>query len=367
MAARVLLSPVAADATALATPDLGPGLAALAHALGLPAQAAAKAPRWAVKLQLGAPHRPTAVPPAWTRAVAGALGGQGFLCDTLSITTAGLDTVEAHLALAAQKGYGVAAGPGAAGTWPYLVADAPDRGAPLAVAPTEAGGLAGHALAAGLAGADHLCVLTQVQPHPHLGLQGALSSVGIGLADRAATIALHRDIRPRVDTPLCAGCGVCMTVCVFDAIRLNAGRAYIDHTRCTGCGECMSVCFMAGIEPEEASGIPAFQAKVAAAAGGALARLTDRETARAVYFSFLVGLDRQVGGARRRDRSRPGDVGILASRDPVALDQAAWDLVADRAGGRLAAWSGYNQLPETLLARAAELGLGERAYDLVTV
>ena len=40
-----------------------------------------------------------------------------------------------------------------------------------------------------------------------------------------------------------------------------------------------------------------------------------------VYFNFLVRLDRQSGGARRRNRERLGNVGILAARDPVALDR----------------------------------------------
>ena len=156
-----------------------------------------------------------------------------------------------------------------------------------------------------------------------------------------------------------------MTYCV--AIKLNAGRAYIDHKACTGCGECMNVCFMAGINPEEEAGVPAFQARVADAALAARLRITGGEAAREVYISFLVRLDRQNGGARSRQRNRLGNIGILASRDPVALDQATCDLISQRMGGNLGDWSGFKQLPEALLARAEAIGLGQRAYKLVTV
>ena len=47
------------------------------------------------------------------------------------------------------------------------------------------------------------------------------------------------------------------------------------------------------------------------------------------------------------------------------LDQATWDLVAEYAGGGLAAWSGYVQEPGPLLEKAAELGLDNRDYRLV--
>jgi uncharacterized Fe-S center protein len=60
-------------------------------------------------------------------------------------------------------------------------------------------------------------------------------------------------------------------------------------------------------------------------------------------------------------------VGVLASRDPVALDQATWDLAGGGPGGSLQAWSGFQQVPGPLLERAAELGLGARDYRLVRI
>ena len=123
----------------------------------------------------------------------------------------------------------------------------------------------GATLAGGLARVGGLCLLAPVRPHPHVGFTGAVTGLGPGLADFQGKLMLHRDIRPKVDTPLCAGCGSCLSVCLFDAITIEAGRANISHEKCTGCGECMNVCFMAGISAEDAASIPLFQRKLAAA------------------------------------------------------------------------------------------------------
>jgi len=63
------------------------------------------------------------------------------------------------------------------------------------------------------------------------------------------------------------------------------------------------------------------------------------------------------------------DVGVLASQDPVAIDQASVDLV-NQAEGKVKAsdkfkalWPGINW--ETQLIYAEKLGLGSRNYELV--
>ncbi|MEN8006666.1 MAG: DUF362 domain-containing protein [Candidatus Krumholzibacteriota bacterium] len=347
--------------------DLGPCLARMVDRLGL-AGAARKTSPWGLKVQLGERGHPPAVDPAWALAVARALAGpgatdppRGSVCfDTLSITTSGLDQADTHLELAKAKGYG-----DGRGGLRYLVADGPDQGDSLVTDPVQDADLAGLTLAAALGNFAGMCLLTPVRPHPHAGFQGALISQGVGLADREGKLLLHRDIRPQVDTPLCAGCGSCLAVCLFDAISLTAGRAMIDHRKCTGCGECMNVCFMAGISPEEAAGIPRFQKKVAAAAVAAKAAVGKNKSPRFGYFNLLARLDRHAGRAQGRGRTRLGDVGVLAATDPVALDRATWDLIVSRSDGPLAVWSGFQQEPAALLDHAEELGLGSRDYRLV--
>lgn len=318
---------------------------------------------WALKIQLGTPGRVAAVAPEWSAAVAGALGGgrsDVFTCDTLSVTTRGMETAAGQREQATAKGYDPA------GSAPrYLVADDPEGDASPLVAVEDEGELGEVGLAALTAPVAGLAVVTPVRPHPHAGFLGALTSLGLGLVDRETKLRIHQDIRPTVDTPLCAGCGSCLEVCIFDAIDISSGRARIDHQKCTGCGECMNVCFMAGIAAEDAAGIPRFQAKVAVAARAA--RQGTLEALRpAVYLNLLMRPDRSARGPKRQ-REPLGDVGVLAATDPVALDRATWDLIAQRSGGSLQGWSGFLQEPGPLLERAATEGLGRPDYRLLRI
>ena len=61
------------------------------------------------------------------------------------------------------------------------------------------------------------------------------------------------------------------------------------------------------------------------------------------------------------------DIGILASNDPVALDQACLDLVY-KADGRESLVNRINQQHgEHTLEHAVEIGLGTRQYELVSI
>ena len=41
----------------------------------------------------------------------------------------------------------------------------------------------------------------------------------------------------------CVACGVCVSVCPFEAIAINdLGVAEVDPAKCVGCGKCTKVC-----------------------------------------------------------------------------------------------------------------------------
>ncbi|MBK8165580.1 MAG: hypothetical protein IPK64_06360 [bacterium] len=362
MAADVHFWPLPLGAgSALAPPDPRPGLRRLVEAAGF-GGAAARAGRWLLKAPVPAPGRPAAAPAEWIDAVGAALIGPASLpgsarlqvTDTLSISTRGLDSPAALRAVALARGFGVA------GALPFVVGDDPDGPPPWPVA----GGPDGHALAGVLAGVAGVVVLAPLRPHPHLGVAGAVATLGLDLADRASRLALHRGIRPQVDTPLCAGCGSCLDVCLYDAIVIRGGRALIDHRLCTGCGECMGVCFMAGIAPEAAAGVVAYQQAVAEAAAATSRQVVVGQAQGILHIVLLVQPDSYATTTKSRRRLPLAGIGILAGLDPVAVDSAALDLLAERLGGPLNQWSGYAQGPGELLERAALLGLGMREYRL---
>jgi hypothetical protein len=368
MAADVFLWRLPAQpGSELAPADPRPGVRRLLEATAPHPSGAGGGP-CVLKIHLGAPARPAVIAPSWAReaalaAAGGASRGPGALAaETLSIGTRGLDTAEALRAAAAAKGFGSGADAGL----PFIVGDDPAGPVSLAAGDVPGGRLVGHTLAGVLRGAGSLILLNPVRAHPHLGVVGAVAALGLELADRQAKLRLHAGIRPQVDTPLCAGCGSCLDVCIYDAIVIRAGRATIDHQACTGCGECMGVCFMAGIAPDDAGGLVAFQEDVAEAAVATSRALPVAAggAAAALYLNFLVHLGTQTTAAKARRRPSPVGIGILASRDPVALDAATFAVLEDRLGAPLPEWTGYAQGPGALLARAEALGLGRREHRM---
>ena len=63
-----------------------------------------------------------------------------------------------------------------------------------------------------------------------------------------------------------------------------------------------------------------------------------------------------------------GDIGIVASRDPVAVDQAAIDMVETRAGRKLPELIGDGRLNWShQIQHAVKIGLGCAEYELIEV
>jgi len=46
----------------------------------------------------------------------------------------------------------------------------------------------------------------------------------------------------KLEKPTCVDCGVCVSVCAFDALNLVDGKFTYEAERCNNCGECTDVC-----------------------------------------------------------------------------------------------------------------------------
>lgn len=55
-------------------------------------------------------------------------------------------------------------------------------------------------------------------------------------------IGFHGVVEPEVDGISCTGCGLCVSVCKRQAIKIKANLAVIDEERCRHCGQCIAVC-----------------------------------------------------------------------------------------------------------------------------
>ena len=53
----------------------------------------------------------------------------------------------------------------------------------------------------------------------------------------------------KVDKSICVGCGACVQVCPYDAIKIDKdGKSIIDQKKCKKCGLCKEICPMNAIQ-----------------------------------------------------------------------------------------------------------------------
>ena len=200
----------------------------------------------------------------------------------------------------------------------------------------------------------------------------AIQAEGLG----RTSVAGSASATVRRDPTKCIMCLQCLRVCPTQAISEKGGSLVVDEKRCWRCGRCERVCPADAIHLEKRDK-DEFQM---ALAEGTQAVLSTFAPGKVLYFNFVLEVQPECDCMPMADTPLVQDQGILASRDVVAIDQAALDLV-NRAAPlpqSLAADRGLKQgervLAEALgidgeehVKAAAQLGLGSRSYTLVSV
>ncbi len=210
--------------------------------------------------------------------------------------------------------------------------------------------------------ANALFALTHVTGHMATGLGGALKNLGMGLASRKGKLRQHSSVKPWVEQSACTGCGLCIQWCPADAIVMTSSDvASIQHEICIGCGECLTVCRYHAVKYNWETSNADLQMKIAEHALGAVKNKHNKTA----YINFLINITKDCDCIGSAQEPLMPDIGILASKDPVAIDQASLDIIQHRSGNSLRALS-YPDIDETIqLQHAVSIGLGNRKYELV--
>ena len=222
--------------------------------------------------------------------------------------------------------------------------------------------------------ADTLISVAHFKGHELSGFGGSIKNVGMGCASRAGKLVQHSGIAPKVKTKKCIGCGECIDHCSQSAISLVEEKALIDPEKCIGCGECILICPQMAIQVQFGTSIPDFMEKMVEYTLGVL----KNKQGKALFVNFITNVSPACDCYPVADAPIVRDIGILASTDPVAIDQASVDLVnkepalphtcmkegLDAGSDKFGTL--YPKIDWTIqLAYAEQLGLGSRDYTLV--
>ena len=224
--------------------------------------------------------------------------------------------------------------------------------------------------------ADSIVAMTHFKCHELTGFGGAIKNLGMGCASRKGKLVQHSTVAPKVSEKYCTGCGICLKSCAHDAIAVIEGKAIIDPTLCAGCSRCITVCPIKAINIQWNAAADLVMRKMAEYAKGAL---TGKD-GKAIYINFITQVSPACDCYGYSDAPIVNDIGICASTDPVAIDQACADLVNGARGNEGSALqSGHEpggdkfrgvwpEIPwEVQLEHGEKIGLGSRVYELVRV
>lgn len=318
----------------------------------------------AVKVHFGELGSTAFVPPFYVRKIVEkikAAGGKPFVTDAGTLYIGSRSNAYDHILTAAAHGFTLES-LGA----PVIIADGL-TGHDFVEVEVEGEVLRKAKVASAAVHADGIVAVSHLTGHELTGFGCAVKNVGMGLGSRGGKQQMHSDIKPRVNLSRCTGCGKCVRWCPTGAISLlrdeRGVRAQVDEENCLGCGECTVMCYEGAIAPRWAGDPAISQKKIAEYAAAVL----KGKEGRCAFFNFLIHMSPACDCWDYSDVPIVPDIGILASRDLVAVDQASVDLVLQRVG-RDVFRDLYPSIDwEVQLIHAERMGLGKRRYRLVEI
>ena len=229
--------------------------------------------------------------------------------------------------------------------------------------------------------ADIFISLTHFKGHEMTGFGGAIKNIGMGCGSRAGKKEQHSDGKPIIDASECRGCKRCLKECANGGLVFDEGtkKMTVNLENCVGCGRCITACNFYAINFAQDAAIKDLNRRMA-------------EYAKAVIYgrpNFHISIIRDVSPIcdchPGNDTPILPNIGMFASFDPLALDQACVDAclkekplpntqLTDEMGkpdfhdhGDYFENTTPNSEYKTCLAHAEKIGLGNREYEIVTV
>ena len=342
----------------------------------------------AIKIHFGEPGNLAYLRPNYAKVIVDLvkeLGGKPFLTDCNTLYVGRRKNALDHLDTAYENGFS----PFSTGCH-VIIADGL-KGTDEALVPINGEYVKEAKIGRAVMDADVIISLSHFKGHESTGFGGAFKNLGMGCGSRAGKMEMHSSGKPTVNQSMCISCGECIKNCAHGAIsfvdysgenkpgtraeRKNAKkRAQIDHSKCVGCGRCVGACPEDAVKPrnDEANDILNFKI-----AEYTYAIIKDKPN---FHISLVIDVSPYCDCHGENDIPIVPDVGMFASFDPVALDQACADAVNHQPVISGSVLSEKEQChhdhftdthPDTnwqsCLEHAVKLGMGNREYELIEV
>ncbi len=331
----------------------------------------------AIKVHFGEYGNLAFLRPNYSRVVADyvkELGGKPFLTDCNTLYVGSRKNALEHLDTAYMNGFT----PYATGCQ-VIIADGL-KGTDEALVPINLSYVKEAKIGRAIMDADIFISLSHFKGHELAGFGGAIKNIGMGCGSRAGKKEQHCDGKPKVDAIRCVGCGACQKICAHDAPTKKDGKVYIDTEKCVGCGRCIGACARDAVYVDFSNTSTMLNLRMSEYA---YAVCKDRPC---FHICLICDVSPNCDCHSENDIPIIPDIGMLASFDPVALDQACVDLcmkapviadseLDDHIKAHVCGDHDADHFTmvhpdtewETCLNHAEEIGLGTRAYELINI
>lgn len=331
----------------------------------------------AIKIHFGELGNVSYLRPNYARAVVDVvkeLGGKPFLTDCNTLYPGSRKNALEHLYCAWENGFT----PLTVGC-PILIGDGL-KGTDDIEVPVRGGEYVKNAkIGRAVMDADVIISMTHFKGHEATGFGGALKNLGMGCGSRAGKKEQHNNGKAYVQQEICRGCRRCMRECANDGLVFDpeTRKMHVDKEHCVGCGRCVGACNFDAIDFEDPNSNQMLNYRIA-------------EYAKAVvdgrpqfHISLVMDISPNCDCHVENDAPILPDVGMFASFDPLALDQACVDacmkcepLPNSQLGEHMRDPHFVdhhdhftNSTPESewqsCLSHAEKIGLGTRDYELI--
>lgn len=207
-----------------------------------------------------------------------------------------------------------------------------------------------------LGNADAVLIISHFKGHDCAGFGGAIKNLGMGALTKKTKNAIHDGAKP-VFSEGCKLCGNCVRACPVNAMKIVNGKERPVISGCYGCSDCAYACPFHIIKPK----LNYFD--VLLAEGAYSAQKTFKKH---IYISYIINVTKSCDCMPLTSKIISKDAGYLFSKDGVAIDKAAYDLVVKQEKEDV--FLKYNKKSGLQQVVAAEkFGMGSSKYKLIEI
>lgn len=333
----------------------------------------------AVKMHFGELGNLSFLRPNYARAIVDVvkeLGGVPFLTDCNTLYPGSRKNAIEHLYCAWENGFT----PMTVGC-PVIIGDGL-KGTDDIEVPVEGGEYIDKAkIGRAVMDADIFISLSHFKGHETTGFGGAIKNIGMGCGSRAGKKAQHMNGQPEIDHELCRGCRACLRECANDGLSFDEStrKMSINTQNCVGCGRCIGACNFDAIAFANYAATKDLNCRMAEYTKAVIQNRPN------FHVSLIVDVSPNCDCHAENDAPILPNIGMFASFDPLALDQACVDACLKATplpNSQLAEAmekedfcdhhdhfenTTPNSEYKTCLAHAEKIGLGTRDYEIVVV